>query len=182
MKPERPDPSAAAPSCQESQPRGGKRPQVDFPPILAEATRYSCGFLFTPGCPGTDVLLIRKLRPRWQAGRLNGIGGHIEYGETPADTMRREFLEEGGIDIASWDPVAILRGATFEVHFFSAWTDRVTFGSARAMTDEQLEAIPVDNLGRDDIIPNLRVLIPLALDRSGIVKPVILQDGAPQPH
>jgi 8-oxo-dGTP diphosphatase len=43
---------------------------------------YACGFLFS--LDRTRVLLIRKRRPAWQAGRLNGVGGKIEPGETPA--------------------------------------------------------------------------------------------------
>ena len=34
---------------------------------------YACGFLFSQD--RTRVVLIRKRRPAWQAGKLNGVGG-----------------------------------------------------------------------------------------------------------
>ena len=55
---------------------------------------YVAGFLFSPD--RSRVLLIRKNRPAWQAGKLNGLGGKIEPGETPPQAMRREFREEQG--------------------------------------------------------------------------------------
>lgn len=51
---------------------------------------YCLGFAFY----GTDVVLIRKERPDFQKGLLNGVGGKIEIGETPIQSMSREFLEE----------------------------------------------------------------------------------------
>ena len=37
---------------------------------------YVCGFLFSPD--RKKVLLIRKRRPAWQAGKLNGVGGKVD--------------------------------------------------------------------------------------------------------
>ncbi len=144
---------------------------------------YVCGFLFAhaSGSPqgAPDVLLIRKNRPRWQAGMLNGVGGHVEPGETPAEAMRREFLEEAGVGGLEWSPVALLAGGGFEVHFYASWTDRKTFDAATALTDEQLVRISTADLAGAAVLPNLRVLIPLALDDSGIVKPVVITDSRP---
>lgn len=56
---------------------------------------YVCGFMLD-----TDlrrVLLIEKKRPDWQLGRLNGVGGKIEPGETPREAMAREMWEETGL-------------------------------------------------------------------------------------
>ena len=57
-----------------------------------KTTKYVLGFAFNKGC--TEVLLIEKKRPNWMVGKLNGVGGHIEDGETPIDAMVREFKEE----------------------------------------------------------------------------------------
>jgi 8-oxo-dGTP diphosphatase len=140
---------------------------------------YVCGFLFSKVPSGTRVLLIQKARPRWQCGKLNGIGGKIESGETALEAMHREFSEEARLEDLSWQAVAVLRGAEFEVHFFSAWCEPYVFYAARAGTDEPLVTANPDDLCRLPVIPNLRFLVPLALDDTGIVKPVMLADIAP---
>lgn len=43
------------------------------------------------------VLLIRKNRPQWQAGKLNGLGGKVEPSETPHHAATRELKEEAMI-------------------------------------------------------------------------------------
>ena len=40
----------------------------------AHVTGYACGFLFSDD--RRHVVLIRKRRPAWQAGKLNGVGGN----------------------------------------------------------------------------------------------------------
>src|SRR5436309_3669493 len=91
---------------------------------------YVCGFLFSPD--RRRVLLIRKRRPAWQAGRLNGVGGKIEPGEGPGQAMRREFREEAGLDVADWQPAVELTGSDWRGTFFRAFGD---VDAARTMTD-----------------------------------------------
>ncbi|ANS77275.1 DNA mismatch repair protein MutT [Paenibacillus yonginensis] len=52
---------------------------------------------------GTEVLLLNRERSSWM-GCWNGIGGKLESGETPRDSMIREIFEETGI-------------ADYELHF-----------------------------------------------------------------
>lgn len=120
--------------------------------------RYVVGFMFNPA--EDAVLLIRKTHPDWQAGRLNGAGGEIEDGESPIKAMRREYIEEVGIDCSEWQQFAVLGDArNWQVHFFSA---RGRIAKAKVLTDELPEIVPVAALP-DDVIPNLRWLIPMAL-------------------
>ena len=42
-------------------------------------THYTVGFAFS--LDRQFVALIRKMRPRWQQGKLNGIGGHMNDDE-----------------------------------------------------------------------------------------------------
>lgn len=125
---------------------------------------FACGFLFSPD--RARVLLIRKRRPAWQIGKLNGIGGKIEPGETPTQAMRREFREEAALDIADWVQGARLTGSDWQAHFFRAFGD---VDAARAATDEQLEIHAVRPLP-PDTIPNLRWIIPLLLDDEVIAR------------
>jgi 8-oxo-dGTP diphosphatase len=119
---------------------------------------YACGFLFSPD--RARVLFIRKRRPAWQAGRLNGVGGKVEQGETPAQAMRREFREEAGLDVADWQHVLTLTGRDWRGHFFRSFGE---VGTARTMTDERLEVHAVRPLP-PDVIPNLNWMIPMMLD------------------
>lgn len=129
-------------------------------------TRYVAGLLFTPDESiqlRNRVALIRKKRPEWQAGKLNGIGGHIEEGEAPSQAMRREFKEEAGAE-TEWRHFCTMTSPTWEVYWFVAF-DNVAIQS---LTDEPVEWYDVDDLNtRDefDTIPNLKWLIPLALDK-----------------
>lgn len=124
------------------------------------ALKYVCGFLFS--ADRSRVLLIRKNRPAWQAGKLNGIGGKIEaFDESPLAAMRREFREEAGLDIAEWQEILTLTGPDWHTHFYYAFGD---LSHAKAMTDESLETHEVASLPRDTI-PNLHWIIPLMLDR-----------------
>ena len=49
---------------------------------------------------GSSVLMLLRRRPP-NAGLWNGVGGKISPGETPLDCVRREVLEETGIDLRS---------------------------------------------------------------------------------
>lgn len=120
--------------------------------------RYVVGFMFNP--TEDAVLLIRKTHPAWQQGKLNGVGGMIEDGESALEAMQREFTEEVGIDHADWKEFCVLGDARdWQIHFFHA---RGPIGKAAKLTDEKPEIHCVAALPTDTI-PNLHWLIPMAL-------------------
>ncbi|WP_034343629.1 NUDIX hydrolase [Deinococcus misasensis] len=118
------------------------------------------GFLFD--VDGSQVALIHKNRPEWQKGRLNGIGGKIEWGEHPLEAMVREFQEETGLYLPIWEHFATLRGGSFEVFCFVAHSRDIH--QVQSCTDEHVEVFPVADLPHHTLF-NLKYLIPLALDR-----------------
>lgn len=144
----------------------------------ARRANYTCCFVFDDR--EANVLLIRKSHPAWQEGKLNGIGGKIEPGETPYDCARREVREEAGIDVPGLTLFARLRDADalhpFEVFFFRASVDASTFYCAAEYeapqsTDHDPEFIEVSGTSGNDLdiiseelIPNLNYLIPMALN------------------
>jgi 8-oxo-dGTP diphosphatase len=137
--------------------------------------RYVAGFLFDD--KRELVALIRKARPAWQAGKLNGVGGHIEDGESPEAAMTREFQEETGSDGFAWRRAARLAGAGFEVFFFAAFAplDRLIAVKNTATGDATGEAVELHIVWRlpiAEIIGNLRWLIPLCLDKNNLVAEV----------
>ena len=129
---------------------------------------FQLGFRTIP-----SVLLIRKARPEWQRGRLNGIGGKIEpTDESPLAAMVREFEEETGLATpeSAWREFATM----FQSDDNDPWTvtcfasDTIEIGNARTMEDELVELIPLQAVtnGIVPTIENLSWLIPLALDKN----------------
>lgn len=135
------------------------------------------GFLFS----GFRVLLVQKIKPEWQAGLWNGVGGLIEPNETPLDAMRREFLEETKtVNDIEW------RHFATEIEPFGAY---VYFFSAKINNDESSTILwpSVNDVGEmlrwkhiTDIgfahmrcLGNLNWLLPLARDWRNLA-PVIV--------
>jgi len=131
-------------------------------------TEYVLGFAFTNDYAGFDrVLLIRKTKPVWQAGRLNGIGGKLEAGETPHRAMAREFSEECGLDSlpGAWLLFAEMIFDDCVVYCFSTWWGWKQFKQARSTTEEEICSFELDEkffekLEAAPAIPNLHWLIP----------------------
>lgn len=124
----------------------------------------SVGFVFDHNM--SRVVLIRKNRPKWQAGLLNGIGGKKEGNETPSETMAREFREEAGVytEPSDWLPLGILKGEHFLIHAFYMRSHSV-YASATAQTDEPLEFWDIRDLDEDsDCVPSVPWLIWLSRD------------------
>lgn len=128
---------------------------------------YVLGFAFSPDY--ARVALIRKRRPAWQAGYLNGIGGKLEAPERPVQAMVREFREETGAGTApdDWRRLASLRFEGARVDVFE--TCRADLTSLDTMTDEPVIIIPSLPVP-PDAIANLNWLIPLAIQ--GVDAPV----------
>lgn len=122
---------------------------------------YVLGFLFSDD--GTHVVLIRKNKPQWQAGLLNGVGGKVEVGETPHDAMIREFGEETGVVTRAWIPFCKMSGDWFSVDCFKAF-DTEALVKAKTKTSEKVEVLPCGELGERDCVSNLHWLIGLARD------------------
>jgi len=120
-------------------------------------TEYVAGFLFDRD----KVALVRKNRPSWQAGKFNGIGGHVETGENPINAMAREFEEETGYFTYAWEwyHFCTLSGEDWTVHFYYIGGDS---SALRTTTDEEIVVIPVSEATTKNCIPNLTWLIPMA--------------------
>jgi len=136
---------------------------------------YVVGFLFTQD--GSQVVLIQKNRPVWQAGKFNGLGGKLAPSESWEDAMSREFKEEAGVLIppGDWQHMATLFNEHFECRFFRAFSDLAL--NAQTMKTENVSIVPVKNITNLPIVTNLHWLIPMALDE-GLHFPVApIKDG-----
>lgn len=121
---------------------------------------YVVGLAFSPAAD--EVILIRKLKPEWQKGLLNGVGGKIEPGEAPIDAMTREFKEETGVDttLDDWKLFLALRGETSTVYFYRTFMDISKCRTVEKEKVERVRSVPVPF----DTVPNLQLVIPMALD------------------
>lgn len=136
---------------------------------------YVMGLMFNEHL--NTVALIQKSRPQWQRGRFNGIGGKIEYGESPLEAMCREFEEEAALKThpTTWRLFLTMRGknddgAPFMVDCFCA---RGPIERIVSLTDEKVFFVPVDTIRLESpsMIENVPWLIGCALD--------MLRDGRP---
>lgn len=128
-------------------------------------TAYVVGFAFDPL---GKVYLIRKNRPTWQVGLLNGIGGKVEPFESSIAAMSREFFEECGVDVPTdrwklfhreWWP----NGNAVDFYTTELKLDERPV----TKTDERIVAIPwkvINHLewSTYQVVYNLAYLIPMA--------------------
>lgn len=121
--------------------------------------KYVIGFMVKDAC----VLLIRKNKPEWQKGKLNGVGGKIEEGEKPIDAMVREFREETGMEHpwGLWRNTIVQTGKGYELNVFATLGD---IYQAMKTEEEALEIVSVRDIPHHNVIPNLCWMIPLSFD------------------
>jgi 8-oxo-dGTP diphosphatase len=128
--------------------------------------QYVLGFAFDKY--GSRVVLIKKKRPEWQAGRWNGICGHVEKDESPSIAMSREFEEETGVVLPFYEWK--LRGIMFahnewlcSVFTYVEKIDSNILEMCRTTTDEEVRFISIDiiRLARHRFIENISALIEL---------------------
>lgn len=112
-----------------------------------------------------NVVLIRKIRPDWMKGLLNGVGGKIEKNESPIDAMVREYKEETGVDTIAWNwhPFMTMTGNDFEIYYYMAIGDTST---VQTMEDEEIVITPIDSIQIRDkaTIDNLPWILSLGLN------------------
>ncbi len=143
-------------------------------------TIYCLGFAFGEVQVGrrltTQVALIRKARPDWQAGKLNGIGGHVEEDELPRFAMVREFEEETGCktEPCVWDEFSKMNLPRAEVYCYRAFG--IDLMSLETKTDEEVLRVDVEDLHNVHCIPNISWLLPLAMDRE-VALSMVRYDG-----
>ena len=148
-------------------------PGSEAPLAGGAVKRYVLGFCFDFAYK--HVVLIHKLKPDWQFERLNGVGGKIEVraGEGAMAAMVREFKEETGGslgDRVEWRPFGRLRDAAGEWEvwlFHGKYLQEFPADLASFSSDEgSVTVVDRQDLHNWPVLPNLRYLIPMALNHA----------------
>ena len=131
------------------------------------------------------VALIRKNRPEWQAGKLNGVGGKIEPNEDFSAAMVREFREEAGRETTmdQWRHYGQMIGmnddneGAFKCQIFASTMPGAAIYRLKGQESEQIEIISIEKLCENEMIENLHWLILLALDHLDDGRPTFVDIG-----
>lgn len=127
--------------------------------------KYVLGFAFDPNFD--YVVLINKVRPDWQKGRLNGVGGKKEdFDISYYDAMRREFKEETSVDINQerWQFFTQMLGDDFYCQCFSVQLTHAEFIDVSTTTDEEVKKVAICDIIYFKTISNIPWLIHMAAD------------------
>ena len=127
---------------------------------------YVLGFMFDESLE--HFVALRKNKPEWQKGKLNGVGGKVEATDLgyPA-AMSREFAEETGVEVpaTNWKPVCNLH---FEDAFVAVFACVGPIDLTNTTTEEEVYVLRAK--GNDlpyNALPNLRWLVPMSKNALG---------------
>lgn len=127
---------------------------------------------------GDDVLLMKRgPHRRVFPNKYNGLGGHVERHEHPAETAVREVFEESGLRVRD----VKLRGihhidagaeeSGIVMYIFSARADERIFS---VETDEgTLHWIPVSQVTTLDVVEDIPLVLPRILEMSEDASPYL---------
>lgn len=113
---------------------------------------YSLGIAFDFN---ENLVLIKKKHPDFQAGKYNFVGGKLEENENILDCIAREFYEETGVMVPSynWKYVGkMFREYDFNVSIFVTVNEDVK--NVKTMTDEEIVLVSIDEFERSSDIAN----------------------------
>lgn len=126
---------------------------------------YTLGFAFS--ADRSKVVMIEKKTPAWQAGKLNGIGGKLEPGETAIDAMCREFMEECGVrtEPQDWHYFTKIIGRFGNVFCYRMFDDKVLAAKTLLAEEVKIMDVSLDSF-RQNSMTNIPWLLGIALDES----------------
>ena len=145
--------------------------------------QYVLGFVFDEVYK--RVLLIKKLRPDWQKGNLNGIGGKVEEKETPFEAMIRECQEETSVltKKEDWSVYCLMDGRScpdgdWIIHCFYGIAQQMGIPTYEFKQNEE-EFVDwhyldrINSVNTPNLLGNIPWLVTLALDfwKNGNIAP-----------
>ncbi|SDP73768.1 8-oxo-dGTP diphosphatase [Arthrobacter sp. ok909] len=145
------------------------------------STAVTLCFLLRDEAAGTHVLLGTK-KTGFGVGKIVGLGGHVEPGESDGEAACREVFEEAGIVVREHD----LRVAGLIEFVFPArpeWNMSTSLFTARRWTGDPVESqeiipewFPVTSLPLARMWQDAEHWLPLALGERAVDAVIILND------
>ena len=114
---------------------------------------------------GDDVLMLHRNFPPNQ-GLWNGVGGHIEPGETPSEAVIREIAEETGYQVSAPQFAGLLTWDGFEIPpgAIAIFTAEVPHRRFKTNHEGQLAWRPRDwACSAPEVVDNIHVFLPRIL-------------------
>jgi ADP-ribose pyrophosphatase YjhB (NUDIX family) len=114
------------------------------------------------------ILLVRHTYGA-AAGKLLNPGGMIQQGELPTDAVKREVLEETGINV---NPVGMLSIRCAPQNWYMVFLAEYVSGEPKSDGCENSEALFMDCaelLQRDDATDTVKTLLKIALNKKPII-------------
>lgn len=94
--------------------------------------------------------LLAKRKGSHAAGCYGSIGGHVEFGESPIETVKREAMEELGVEIGNIQFVSCANMIKYGKHYVDiSFTAEIISGEPRICELDRVESIgwfDLDNL------------------------------------
>ena len=116
-----------------------------------------------------DYILMIQGAPtkRLWANLYNGIGGHVESGESILDAAKREFLEETGLQLTNPSlaaVIAISNPITPGIGMF-VFVGNVSQGDPSPSPEGTLHWVPLSSVQEYPLVEDLPILIPEVFSR-----------------
>ncbi len=95
-------------------------------------------------------LLMTKRKGALGQGSYGTVGGHVEYGEHPTETVKREAMEELGIEIGNIRFLDCVSSMKYGKHYIDiSFLADIISGEPKIMEPDKIESLdwyPLDNL------------------------------------
>lgn len=108
------------------------------------------------------MALLAKRKGAHGEGTWGSVGGHVEFGESPIETARREAREELGIEIGNIQFATCSSIRIEGKHYIDiSFTAEIVFGEPSIQESDRIECIgwyPLDNLPSPLFAP-VRILL-----------------------